>query len=394
MLMPPQRDPNSDTHSVTFLPRRWAQGLGVIPLLWLLVAPSASLWAQAPAPRAPVVALPHDATSGTDDYYYLDLGGGALTLVDQLRRDPVRIRVQRLRQNLFTEIGRPADQPAAAGEILLGPIHSAPRNARAALFVETSTGYVAYYDQLGKAGAFGKIMTVIGRPFAPLAAADGNFALLMRHNSNGKTAGAYLYHGASGRGLYLRIPNKLGADAPTSSASGFPQLTGLVSAVELQVFDRTAGYLVADAADGSLRYLDLAGDNVTVRDARIGLFPTLTAEVANPASRRLTAVAIRDSRETTTHVLFVDAATGDLAVLQGVADPSQPATLRKLAANLYSVLGTTATDGWRDVAAVPGVEPNGATGGVWLIDSLTRRAAYVESPETPGATVRRVRVGN
>ncbi len=369
--------------------------LGIVPLLWLLMAPSASLWAQAPAARAPIVALPHDSTSGTDAYYYLDLGSGTLTLVDQLRRDPVQLRVQRLRQNVFGEIGRPADQPAGAGEVLLAEVHSAPRNARSALFVETSTGYVAYYDQLGKGGAFGKIVTVIGRPFAPLAAADGNFALLMRHNSNGRTAGAFLYHAGSGRGFYLRIPSKLGPDASVSSATGFPRLTGLVSAAELQTLDQTTGYLVADAADGSLRYLDLNGDNVTVRDSSVGLFPTLSAEAASPEGRRFTAVSIRNARETTTHVLFVDVATGDLAILAGVTDSSQRPVMRKLAANLYSVLGTNVGDGWRVIAAVPGVAANGATSGIWLIDSLTRLAAFVDNLETPGsATVRRVRVGN
>lgn len=366
--------------------------LSLAPLLWLLVA--LPIWAQAPA-RAPITALPKDSTGGTDDYYYLDLGSGGVTLVDQLRRDPVQLRVQRLGQNIFGEIGRPATQPAAAGEILLEPIHSASRNARAALFVETSTGYVAYYDQLGRGGVFGKIVTVIGRPFAALAAADGNFALLMRHNSSGRTSGAYLYHAGSGRGLYLRIPNKINADVSTSAAAGFPRLTGKVSAAELQTSDQTTGYLVADAADGSVRFLELDGDNVTARDAQVSLFPTFSGEVANPASRQITAAPIRDSGETTTHVLFVDAMSGDLAVIGGVDDPSRPPVLQKLTANLYAALGTNAGDGWRNVAAVPGVAGNGATSGVWLIDSLTRRAAYVENPATPGsATVRRVRVGN
>ncbi len=50
--------------------------------------------------------------------------------------------------------------------------------------------------------------------------------------------------------------------------------------------------------------------------------------------------------------------------------------------------------GWRTIAAVPGVAANGATSGVWLIDSLTRRLAYVQNAENPGsATVRRVNVG-
>ena len=43
-------------------------------------------------------------------------------------------------------------------------------------------------------------------------------SLLMRHSSSGRTSGAYLYHAGGGRALYLRIPNKLGADAPASAS--------------------------------------------------------------------------------------------------------------------------------------------------------------------------------
>ncbi len=367
----------------------------ILALATLGIDAPAALRAQSPTVRAPIVAVPQDAAGGTDDFYYLDLDDGTLIHVDQLRRDPLRLRSQRLGQNPFQEIGRPASQPAGAGEILLEPIHFASRVARAAVFVESSTGYVAYYDQLGKGGGFGQILTVIGRPFGAIAAADGNFALLMRHDNNGRTVGAYLYHAGSGRGIYLRRLNRLDTDVPTSAAAGFPRLTGKVSAAELQVAERTAGYLVADAADGSLRFLDLDGSNVTVRDAGVSLFPTFAPDATNPADRRVTAVPIRNSQETTTHVLFADAATGDLAVLAGVDDANRSPVLNKLGANLYAVLGTTVDAGWRTVAAVPGVSGNGATSGLWLIDSLTRRLAFVDNAETPGSTtVRRVRVGN
>ena len=387
-----QRDPPKGIQAAGRGPSRWARFLAAVSLLGLLAAPEATL---AQSARAPIIALPQDATGGTDDYYYLDLGSGVLTRVDQLRRDPVGVRVQRLAQNVFQNIGRPTSQPAADGEILLEPIHTAPRNARAALFVETSTGYVAYYDQLGKGGNFGEITTVIGRPFAPLAATDGNFALLMRHDGNGRTVGAFLYHAGSGRGFYLPRLNKLEIDATAATADGFPPLTGHVAAAELQSSERTTGYLVADAADGSLRFLDLSGTNVSVRDASIGLYPTFAADAAEPAARRFTAAPIRNSSETTTHVLFVDIATGELAALEDVEAPGRRPVLRKLAADLYAVLGTAADAGWRTIAAVPGVGSSGATRGIWLIDSLTRRAAFVQGAETPGsATVRRVRSGN
>ena len=179
-------------------------------------------------------------------------------------------------------------------------------------------------------------------------------------------------------------------------SAGFPRLTGRVAAAEIQSFDRTVSYLVADTGDGSLRFLEVDGDNpgrARVRGTTTSLFPTFDAEAAGTSPERFVAVPIRDSRETTTHVLFVDVVTGDLAVFDGMEDDARAPRGRKLAANLYVALGTSAA-GERACAAVPGTAGNGATSGVWLIDSRTRAVAYVADPASPGATVRRVDVGN
>lgn len=367
--------------------------LVMVPALWV----PAFLCAQAAhaQPRAPIIALPQNSTGGTNELYYLDLGSGTVTHGDQLRRDPLAMRSGRLAQNLFQEIGRPVDQPAGLGEVLLGPISATGTTVRAAILVESSTGYVAFFDQLGKNRIFGRFSSALGRPFAPLASPDRNYALLMSHDGNGRSQGAYLYHAGSGQGLYLGGLAKLRNDVEAVAASGFPTLSGQVAAAELQFSDRTIGYLVADAADGSLRFLDLeAVQRITVRDSPVGLFPTFAAEAATATLQRFAVVPIRNSNETTTHVLFVDAASGDLAVLEGVDDSDKAPTLSKMAANLYGALNTDAGAGARTVATVANRSGTGETDGVWLIDSLTRRVAYVEGAETPGsATVRRVRVG-
>ncbi len=357
------------------------------------------LLALAPAVRgqgenAPIVALPHHASAGTDDFYYLDLGTGAVTRADQLRRDPWSSRERRLGQNLFQAIGRPLDQPAAFDEILLGPIHVTASSVRAVLFVETSTGYVAYFDQLGRGETFGQVSTVIGRPFGAIASDAGNYALLMRHDSNGRTEGAYLYHAGSGRGFYLSGLARLESDVAAAAAAGFPRLSGQVCAAELQASQRTRAYLVADAADGSLRLLEPeSAQRVSARDSPASLFPTFAAEAPTATLQRFVAVPVRDRGETTTHVLFVDTASGELAVLAGVEESSPRPVLTRIAANLYDVLGTAAGAGPRVVAPVEGRAGNGATRGVWLIDSLTRGVAFVDNPATPAsATVRRLTI--
>ena len=365
-------------------------------LLFLSFAASGSIEAQEPSARAAVKVLPQDSSGGTDDFYTVDLANGSLQHIDRLRRDPLRVRARRLRQNLFQDIGRPIAQSAGVGEIFLEPIRSSDMTVRAALFVETSTGYAAYFDQLGKNDVFGRIVTLIGRPFASLAAADGKFALLMRHDSNGRAEGAYLYHSASGRAAFLGGIAKLDPDVTAKAVSGFPTLTGHAAVVELQVSERTTGYLVADTSEGSLRFLDLNDSGrLSARDNAASLFPTFSPQATHPVSVRFIAAPVRNDNETTTHVLFVDVATGSLAVLGGIDDTESQPTFTPLAANLYGTIGTSPTAGQRAVAAVAGRDADGETAGIWLVDSLTRAIVFVEGIETPSsATVRRVAIDN
>lgn len=341
-----------------------------------------------------MVAIPRDAGSGLDSFFVLDLRNGAVARIDQLRRDALRGRLRRLTQNLFQEIGRPQNQPAAVNEIFVRPLHDVNRNARSAIFVETSTGYVVYFEQLGRGSTFGRITTVIGRPFADIAAPDGRFALLMRQGNNGRTEGAYLYHASTGRALYFGGLAKLEIDPTMVTLSGLPTLAGQVTAAELQSDDEeTIAFLVADSSDGSMRYFDLdpdAASRVTVRESPLSLFPTFNEASKNPSPQRFVAVPVQGANDNTEHVFFIDVGNGETALLENVNNTSRP-VMRKLPLNLYSVLRTDASEVPRTVSAVPRIASNGATTGIWLIDSVTRAIAFVDDPGTPGdTTLRRV----
>lgn len=398
MLYPRANDP---------LSRHGAGRIRRIPLLatplWWSLVWCISLWASAsPAAgqgaTAPVVAFPRSASSSTDSFYTLDLRNGSMTHFDRLRRDPLRARTDRVSQNLFQEIGRPLDQPAAPNEILLTPIYDAGGNARAALFAETSTGYVAFFEQIGRGSSFGRIITTLGRPFGPLASPDGQFALLMRRDSNGRTVGAYLYHHSTGRTLYLGGLAKLEMDPPVRDLPALPTLPGRVSAAELQNSDETTtGYLVADSSDGSLRFFDLDPDSatrITVRASSLDLFEVFDAEGRNPTPQRFVAVPLLSSSSRTEHVFFVDVANGQMALLENVAGDARP-ILRKLALSLYNALATDVSQRRRTITPVARHDSDGETTGVWLIDSLTRAMVFVENPGIPGsASIRRVAIAN
>ncbi|MEM8998472.1 MAG: hypothetical protein AAGF23_27045, partial [Acidobacteriota bacterium] len=146
--------------------------------------------------------MPRYGSGGvTEEYFSVDLATGRVALADQLRREPETVRLRRTDMNLFQEIGRPANQPAQPGEMLLMPIRESDGSVRTAMLVESSTGYTAFFDEVGRNDELGQIITTIGRPFGPLAAEDLNFVLLPRRDGSGKTVGAYLYHGTTGKGL-------------------------------------------------------------------------------------------------------------------------------------------------------------------------------------------------
>ncbi|MCP4660622.1 MAG: hypothetical protein GY856_34920 [bacterium] len=371
--------------------RRWAQGL----LLALLASLSSPALGQSIAVVPPVAALPSYGGGGaSESFLTFRLGDGEAYLVDRLRRDPLALRRRRLAENLFAAVGRAADQPATTGEILLGPIHSGDGSVRAALYVETPIGYVAYFNQLGRGSRIGEFSSAIGRPFAPLAAADGNFALLMRRDGSGKTTTAYLYHATTGKCLYFAEVNKLETDLEAVATSPLPTLTGRVAATELRAgSEATAGYLVVDSGNGDLYFCDLdparAGQLAVHKSAR-NLFEVFSREARYPSPRRFLPVSIQESSRQTRHVLIFDAATGEMALVENVDDRARTPALRQVGRNVDTSF--QASDRMTRVfAAVPNVTGNGATIGVWLVDNQTGAVVYVANPAVPAAvTVTRV----
>ncbi len=369
------------------------------PLACLLVGLVCALAAPAAAQeRAPRVPLPL-YSGGTESFISLDLGTGDCYLTDRLKSDPLRIRARGLGQNLFIEIGRPADQPAFAGEILLAPVLGSDSSTRAAVFVETSTGYLAFLDQVGRGNRLGEIRVALGRPFEPIASRDGNYALLMRRDSAGRTDGAYLYHATSGRAVYYGGLRKLETDVAAAAVEGLPRLAGRVTAAPLQsTREQTISYLVADGGSGELYFFDLSVRDparVTVRKSALHLSEAFSEAGPHATPQRFVAVPLLDDDDRTRHVLVVDASSGALALVEGV--DRQPA-LRSSTANLYAAIDDSrsgeAAGGPRLVTAVPALEGGGRTVGVWLVDGATGAVAYVENPDAPERTaVRRVAVG-
>lgn len=325
----------------------------------------------------PFITLPRFASSDQPDVFlYFDHNNGGGYVIEGLRRAPTQLRSQRLADNLFQQIGRSAGQGAIHGEILLMPIFASSGTVRDALFVETSTGYVAYLDEFAKNEKLGTLVTVIGRPFGPLAAGDGNFVLLHRRDSSGKTDGAYLYHGTTGKAIYINGLAKLTPDLKGVSTVELPKFAGRFAAAEIISGDATVSYLLVDATTGKVSFLDVSGspERLAVRQSPIDLLASFTADKLNPSLQRFVVEPLQENG-TTRAVLIVDVASGGVALID---EPLGQARLRILPPNVYNVVRPMAGDVPRTFATV-----RNGTNGVWLIDSLSGGLSYIASPLEP-----------
>ena len=373
------------------LPRRSSARPSSLRGPWVaigLLLPILLLTSPALAQRSdPVAAVTDYSGSSTDGFFHLDLGNGGVYYVDRLENNLVRTRL--LGQNAFSEIGRPTDQGAWLGEILLGPIRAADGSLQAVLFVESSTGYVAFFDEPGRGSLLGKISTAIGRPFEPIASGDRHFALLMRRAGSGRTEGAYLYHGPTGRTLHLDGLRKLEPDGAVVELAAWPQIAGPVSTASLQNSrEETIAYLLADPTTGVLHRVNLVStpSRVSLRPSILNLFDAFDGEAPHPVANRLALVGLQDDSDATRGVFVADAGSGEIAVIDGI-EGNAP-VVRRLGQNLYDVLGREVSTLPRSLALVPG-DSGGETETVYVIDSLTRQVVRVENPSQPGAVLLR-----
>ena len=87
----------------------------------------------------------------------------------------------------------------------------------------------------------------------------------------------------------------------------------------------------------------------------------------------------------TRHVLFLDVATGSMALLE---DFDRRPALAQMARNLYELLGEVTTTP-RTWSAIPHID-NDRTIGLWVVDSAGGDLVYIDNPASPvRVTVRR-----
>lgn len=345
---------------------------------------SGIVFAQPPV-RGPgaVAAVPRlDTSAGVAEFFYFDLDRGDGFVIDPSRRDPRSARGRRLQENVFTTIGRPTDQPASPGEVLLGPITNGDGSVRSLIFVETSTGYTAFFDQLGKGGRLGEITSTVGRPFGPLADADGNYALLMRR---GRSEAAILYHATAGKALAALDVDDRPSQPRVVPIDGLPALGGRVTAAALsRGVDATDGFVLIDGGRGDILRvaLDERGLPVGTTTYDFNLFDAFSREVESSADPRFLAIPVAVDGGATRHIVIVDLGTGRMAWLANVDGAFAAPSLQALS-NDWTRFLTVGGEQPRPLGVVGHTTSGGATDGAWLIDGPSGRLLYIDNFERP-----------
>lgn len=341
-------------------------------------------------PRTPPVTVAaytrDDALRPPDSVVYFRLDDGTGSQLSRLRRDPARARSSRLDENLFTLIGRPRDQPAVPGDLFLAPLRQGDGAIRSAVLVESSTGYVAYFPQLGKGSTLGEIRTTLGRPFVSIANDDRNFALLVRRAGNGRSTEAILYHATTGSALTLPDLTEFPAQPTMTPVRGLPTLGGPVSALSVDgPGGRTIGYLILDEESGEIHYAAVDPDGrVTGEQLRTdGLYAVFPTQAEHAAAPRFLTAPVTDEDGAVRHVLVVDAGTGQVAWLANVDGADNSPRLRSLTLNLKRYLDTRQPNAVRSLTLLPRRAGDGATRGVWLLDARSRRMLLIDGLDSP-----------
>lgn len=357
-------------------------------LLPVLLLPALLLWSGPSLAQAgvdPFLVLLHtDDGPTSDQLFFFSMATGSGSHATQIRRNPEVLKVRGLSENLYESIGREKDPSVREGAVLFMPILQSDGTSRSAIFVETSTGYTTYYDDMGKGGKLGKLITLIGRPFGPIASTDANFALVPRRDDSGRTEGAYLVHGTTGRGLYIAGLQDLELAPEVSTTNGLPEATGYISAAPIYRSEATASIALLDQGTGQLSYLD-TGSNPSQLTQRAPALQSLNelfvTEGYNPIStRRFSLLPLQDADENTTGLAVVDVATGQFGLLENPGTPGS--RLRIAARTIYDVIAGGKSDQARSFALVAHEESSG-TAGLWLLDSLTRSLVYIDNLRDP-----------
>jgi hypothetical protein len=341
---------------------------------------------RASAGQSSLVAIPrYKGGKGTAGAFVIDLADGSGRFIDSVKLSPPSYRERPMDQNVLSALGRSPNESARPGEVLVGEIRATNGAVTGLLLVDTTTGVVAYLDEIVDEPHRAIVRNTDGRPAADLASFDGNYALLMRRDDSGATDGAYLYHATTGRCLYFAHVDDMEPVLEVEPASDLPVMEGRVAAITLQeASEATPEALLIDEASGTVYRvgaMERAPVQISVNRQNIDLFEVFPSSAQVTTPQRFVLVPGYADKGVTSAVFIIDAGTGRMAVLKNARQaggmhlvPSDQ-VLPSHAAGFPTGAGT--------LAAVPKVGSKGTTDGAWVFGPAIDGVLVMENVRGP-----------
>ena len=332
-----------------------------------------------------------DNDDSTRGLYLFDLSDGAGHLFKRVRKTPLDIQPAPLGHTLFEPIRRSGH--AGPGRVLAGPIRSGSGRLHALLIVDTTSGNLGYLAGLDDDPTGGRVMPFAGSPAADLRSNDGAFALIMRRSSKGKTLGAYLYNGTTGRCRLFKNIGDLATDGRSEPATDLPTTGPGVTAVEVHSGNEaTTHFLLIDSASGALHLIggvEKKPTHLMTRTLPVNLLRSFPEGSGGSGSQRFVPVPITDRNGATESILIIDADSGGMAFLEDFRDTSR-ARLVGARGSVFDLLRIE--PGRRKaLAAAPKIDDTGITEGVWVFEPATGEIVFLNlRPDRYRPAIRRV----
>ncbi|MCP4895332.1 MAG: hypothetical protein GY906_00015, partial [bacterium] len=331
---------------------------------------------------APVLALPkYDNDDSTKGIFFFNLDTGNAFFIDKVKTSPLSVRSRTLNQNIFRALGRKRGSPAGPGEIQVGEIRGSDGNVKGIMLVDSTTGAVAHITGLESKSYAGRLQPVTAKPAQGLATDDGNYALIMRRDGSGRTEGAYLYHGTTGKAIYFADIHKMRASQSVRATTPLPRMDGRISALALESgSEATTGILLVDNESGNVFHvgdMEKHPEQLTSTPNKINLLSTFPASPDVRSPQRFVLIPVASGSGATDEVLIVDVGSGQMAVLKDVRKPDKM-RIQRSNQSIYRYLPKNVSRP-RVIAAVPKVKGTGATEGAWLFDSASGEVLFLDN---------------
>ena len=238
---------------------------------------------------SPILAVPkYDNDDSTKGIFFVGLADCSAFFIDKVKGSPQSVRSRALNQNIFKLLGSATGPSRPQRPDSHRPREERQRHGPRPLPRRYHDREDGLHHEPRQQVLRGAVAVRQGRPRRRYGLqTTGNFALVMHQNSAGKTDGAILYHGTTGKSAYFYGAGALRPELKPLPTSPLPPTGGGVSEFEILAgSEATDAMLLLDPNSGSMNYVSIAEKRSVISRSRPSNRTSTTFSPGKRASER------------------------------------------------------------------------------------------------------------